>query len=114
MTWYSAADLPKLNELLPASLAKELDVLIISSDDSQLTLACTNELDHESRKRVEFVMQKPISWKELPKQEIKKGLKFVHSESHKNESAGHEILQEFEKEKSNRQENGQIKGDIGK
>ena len=88
-----------LNDLLPESLSREQSVLIISNDGSKLVLACPeNEFSDKDKQRVEYIMSCAIEWKHLPKCEIVNAVKFAFSDEFKEESVGHELLQEFDEQ----------------
>jgi len=56
-------NLSKLNELLPESLPRDLNVLIIARNGNQLTLAFpAKALAEQDRELVESVVEMPVVW----------------------------------------------------
>jgi hypothetical protein len=56
-------NLSKLNEVMPESLPRELNVLVIARNGDQLTLASpATGLDEVNRKRVEDFVNQPVTW----------------------------------------------------
>ena len=63
MSLLAIEDLSHLNELLPETVARERDVLIVSNIDDQLTLTHPeNGFGEEDRKAIEYILNRPILW----------------------------------------------------
>ncbi len=63
MSLLDIENLSKLNRLLPESVTRDLNVLIVSDTDNELALACPpNTLNAEDRKDVEAILKRTVTW----------------------------------------------------
>ena len=63
MSLLAIDNISHLNELLPETVARERDVLIVSNVDNQLTLTHPEtNFGEEDRKAVEFILDRPVLW----------------------------------------------------
>ena len=72
-------DLQELNELLPEAVAKEMDVLVVSNLDGQLTLACPSESFSEyEREKIEFILSRNVNWQPHPLSNIRNAIPIAY------------------------------------
>ena len=72
-------NLSKLNRLLPESVPRDLNVLIVSDTDDELTIAYPpNTLHADDRKNVEAILSRSVTWSPHELEDIKTAINVAY------------------------------------
>jgi len=85
-------NLSELNEILPESLAREKNVLVVSVVNDVVTLACPDvAFDVEDCNNVEYILNCPLKWNPYKLDEIRTAINFAYGTARKVEGCSWEF-----------------------